>query len=258
MGDYEGYCIACGHFLTFQSTFTAAQKLAAIGLHLYDWCLKASKPILEERRVKWRGLELAEMEKMAQHFFIPPEEEGDVEDASVPAEQEFNEEEAVWAPLPDDDNADCMVKEERSEPANEPSEVLIEIDNEEPQQEFRELVLRNKTVAISVPLSWKRVVMASEAFRAANSEGLPHQFKRKLQDSTNAHRWQSYLSCFCAICGHYLAFPSTSMAAHKQAAVEIYAYEWCPRAHKSVLDESKVRRRRLQLLGRRKWRKIST
>ncbi|VDN08492.1 unnamed protein product [Thelazia callipaeda] len=213
------------------------------------------------------------------------EEEGEALEPA-PAELEIDEEEAAWAPLPDEDG-EWMLEEEHPEPAEESSAMPaspMEVDEDaEPEQGVRELVLRNRTIIIPVPATPEAVgeEMAPEAFQVGIVEGLPEQFRQELREpENNAYEVvmdgnQSSIICgfcgrrfetlkgwrihatrmhkqdgFCTACGHILTLPPTATAAQKQAAVELHISDWCPRARKSIVDERRVKRRRLELAGK--------
>ncbi|VDN00331.1 unnamed protein product [Thelazia callipaeda] len=81
------------------------------------------------------------LERLAFYEGAAEEEE---EEVLEPAFAGINEEEAAWAPLPDEDD-EWMLEEEHPEPAEEGSEMQaspMEVDEEaEPEQAMRELVL---------------------------------------------------------------------------------------------------------------------
>ncbi|VDN00143.1 unnamed protein product, partial [Thelazia callipaeda] len=195
----------------------------------------------------------------------------------------INEEEAAMAPLPEDSDNWMSSQEPASsaERSTVVAETPMEVD-EQPREEIRELVLRNRTICFPVPASRTvRSNAATKVFHAADVEILPDHFRRELvQSSQDAYRVItdgdcSYIICclcerrfntlkgwrihasrmhrkdgFCSSCGHYLVLPSTFSAPQKEAAVELHVLDWCPWARTPIINERKNKRRRLDLVGR--------
>ncbi|VDN85921.1 unnamed protein product [Brugia pahangi] len=199
-----------------------------------------------------------------------------MEEDPVPQEPEFNEEEAEWAPLPENENGDEAENwpseaewtplpgdEEEDEP--EVPGVPMEIG--EPVEAVRELVLRTRTIRIPVPAMQEAIaavppekeliVPQAEPYTVAQGEGNKNivcglccrQFKTLKGWRIHASRTHKQ-DGFCARCGHYLLLPPEFTAAQRTAAMELHALDWCPRACAAVISEWQVKRRRLDLVGR--------
>ncbi|VIO92740.1 Uncharacterized protein BM_BM17438 [Brugia malayi] len=218
-------------------------------------------------------------------------DEEEVEERPAPQEPGFNIEEAEWASLPEsDDEADWLAEAERaplpdSEGREESPEVPVagvEASGEEPEEEIREIVLRSRTIRITVPTTNATLATAiPEAFRPADLGELLEQLRRELEmpqvepytvvraeGSVNIvcgicnrqfetlKGWRIHTSRmhkqngFCARCGHYLLLPPSFTVVQKTAAMELHALDWCPRACATVMKKRQVKRRRLNLVGR--------
>ncbi|VDK84153.1 unnamed protein product [Litomosoides sigmodontis] len=55
---------------------------------------------------------------------------------------------------------------------------------------------------------------------------------------------------FCARCGHNLLLPPGFTSAQKEAALELHDLEWCSRSCAAVINERRLKRHRLDLVGR--------
>ncbi|VDM94204.1 unnamed protein product [Onchocerca ochengi] len=156
--------------------------------------------------------------------------------------------EAEWAPLPEDN-------EDNSEMPVAPVEVSS-AEVVEPAVTVRELVLRTRTINIPVPtVQSAPAVVVPEAFQPADVGNLPQQFCSKLAPPQADAYTVAYIDGiptigFCSNCGHNLLLPSSFTAAQKCAAVELHILEWCPRTRAAVMNERRVKRRRLDLVGR--------
>uniref|UniRef100_A0AAF5RY46 Zinc finger protein n=2 Tax=Wuchereria bancrofti TaxID=6293 RepID=A0AAF5RY46_WUCBA len=219
-------------------------------------------------------------------------DEEEMEEEPAPQEPEFNVEEAEWAPLPesDDDEAEWIAEAEWAplpEDSEENPEVPVapeaESGAEEPKEEIREIVLRSRTIKISVPATSRTLAAAAipETFRPADLGDLPEKLRKELKmpqaEPYTVTRgggsisivcgicdrrfetlkgWRIHASRihkqdgFCARCGHYLLLPPSFTTEQKTAAVELHALDWCPRACAVVMNERQVKRRRLNLAGR--------
>uniref|UniRef100_A8NZP1 Uncharacterized protein n=2 Tax=Brugia malayi TaxID=6279 RepID=A8NZP1_BRUMA len=112
-----------------------------------------------------------------------------MEEDPVPQEPEFNEEEAEWAPLPENENDEAenwpseaewtpLPEEEEEE---EPEVPGVPMEIEEPVEAVRELVLRTRTIRIPVPAMQEAMAAApSEKFEPADLKDLPEQLRREL------------------------------------------------------------------------------
>uniref|UniRef100_A0A8R1XPE2 C2H2-type domain-containing protein n=2 Tax=Onchocerca volvulus TaxID=6282 RepID=A0A8R1XPE2_ONCVO len=182
--------------------------------------------------------------------------------------------EAEWAPLPEDNEDDSEMP---VAPVEESSAEVVE-----PAVTVRELVLRSRTISIPVPVVQPAPAAAvPEDFQPADVGNLPRQFRRKLappqadaytvaciegiptivcgicgRQFETIKGWRIHSSRmhkqdgFCSNCGHNLLLPSSFTAAQKCAAVELHVLEWCPRTRAAVMNERRVKRRRLDLVGR--------
>uniref|UniRef100_A0AAF5PS71 C2H2-type domain-containing protein n=1 Tax=Wuchereria bancrofti TaxID=6293 RepID=A0AAF5PS71_WUCBA len=207
----------------------------------------------------------------------PTFDEDEAESAPLPENDDEAENwpyEAEWAPLPEEDNE------------NEGPEISVasmEMSGiEERVESVRELVLRTRTIEIPI-LTTQQVLAAAtpEQFRPADLGDLPVQLRRELQvpqavpytvlqeegiisivcgicnrQFETLKGWRIHASRmhkqdgFCARCGHNLLLPPGFTAAQRKAAVELHALDWCPRACAAVMSERRVKRRRLDLVGR--------
>lgn len=59
-----------------------------------------------------------------------------------------------------------------------------------------------------------------------------------------------HISGFCVRCGHNVLLPPDYTAAQKVAALELHNLDWCPRSRAAVIEERRVKRRRLDLVRR--------
>ncbi|VDN88199.1 unnamed protein product [Brugia pahangi] len=189
-----------------------------------------------------------------------------MEEDPVPQEPEFNEEEAEWAPLPENENGDEAENwpseaewtplPEDEEEEEEPEVPGVPMEIEEPVEAVRELVLRTRTIRIPVPAMQEAMAAAPpEKFEPADLKDLPEQLRRELivpqaEPYTVAQGEGNKNIGFCARCGHYLLLPPEFTAAQRTAAMELHALDWCPRACAAVISERQVKRRRLDLVGR--------
>ncbi|KAL3984681.1 hypothetical protein ACH3XW_35540 [Acanthocheilonema viteae] len=213
----------------------------------------------------------------------------ELDEEPMSRESEFDEEQAEWAPLPEDEaenwpsGAEGASLPDDEDEELETSEAPMETSgDEEPEEAFRELVLRSRTITIPVPATQGRLVAASpEDFRPADLGDLPEQLRNELQvpraepytvvrgEESNdivcgicnrqfgtIKGWRIHASRmhkqdgFCTRCGHYLLLPPQYTAAQKIAALELHNLDWCPRSSAAVMNERQVKRRRLHLVGR--------
>ncbi|VDM97821.1 unnamed protein product, partial [Onchocerca ochengi] len=196
--------------------------------------------------------------------------------------------EAEWTPLPEDNwptEAEWAPVPEDSEHGSEIPVASVEESGAEvvePAETVRELVLRTRTIKIPVPVTQLAPAVAvPETFQPADVGSLPSRFRRKLAPpQADAYTvvqiegvptivcgicgrqfgtikgWRIHSSRmhkqdgFCSNCGHSLLLPSSFTDAQKRAAVELHALDWCPRARAAVMNERRVKRRRLDLVGR--------
>ncbi|VIP00196.1 Uncharacterized protein BM_BM17164 [Brugia malayi] len=114
-----------------------------------------------------------------------------MEEDPVPQEPEFNEEEAEWAPLPENENGDEAENwpseaewtplPEEEEEEEEPEVPGVPMEIEEPVGAVRELVLRTRTIRIPVPAMQEAMAAAPpEKFEPADLKNLPEQLRREL------------------------------------------------------------------------------
>ncbi|VBB35390.1 unnamed protein product, partial [Acanthocheilonema viteae] len=113
----------------------------------------------------------------------------ELDEEPMSRESEFDEEEAEWAPLPEEEaenwpnGAEWASLPDDEDEELETSEAPMETSgDEEPEEAFRELVLRSRTITIPVPATQGRLVAASpEDFRPADLGDLPEQLRNELQ-----------------------------------------------------------------------------
>ncbi|KAK6107417.1 hypothetical protein QQG55_28095 [Brugia pahangi] len=188
-----------------------------------------------------------------------------MEEDPVPQEPEFNEEEAEWAPLPENEN---------DEAENWPSEAewtpLPEDEEEEEEPEVpgdrgtgrsstrtRPANEDDQNPDLPEQLRRELIVPQAEPYTVAQGEGNKNivcglccrQFETLKGWRIHASRTHKQ-DGFCARCGHYLLLPPEFTAAQRTAAMELHALDWCPRACAAVISERQVKRRRLDLVGR--------
>uniref|UniRef100_A0A8R1XR69 C2H2-type domain-containing protein n=1 Tax=Onchocerca volvulus TaxID=6282 RepID=A0A8R1XR69_ONCVO len=204
----------------------------------------------------------------------PEIDEDEAERAPLPVCEEDWPAEAEWAPLPEDDEDISKM----------PVAPMVESGAEvmEPAVTVRELVLRTRTISIPVPdVQTAPAAAVPEAFQPADVGNLPREFREKLappqadaytvvciegiptivcgicdRQFETIKGWRIHTSRmhkqdgFCCSCGHNLLLPSSFTAAQRCAAVELHVLEWCPRTRAAVMNERRVKRRRLDLVGR--------
>ncbi|VDN07541.1 unnamed protein product [Thelazia callipaeda] len=137
-------------------------------------------------------VEIMEQELLERFAFceVATEEEEDEALKSAFAELTINEEEAGWAPLPDEDG-EWMLEEKHPELVEEnsamPTSSMKVDENAEPEQSVLELVRRTRTIMISVSATSEAVgeEMAPEAFRVGTVGGLQERFRQKLREPEN-------------------------------------------------------------------------
>ncbi|KAL4001713.1 hypothetical protein ACH3XW_0405 [Acanthocheilonema viteae] len=234
-----------------------------------------------QTRLEEAGRRIAELEgRNAQEMDEEPasqEPEWDEEAEWAPLPESRDEAQswpsgAEWAPLP---------QEEEEEPEM-PAAPMEMSGSSEPEVSVREIVLRSRTITVPVPATESTLAVATpEDFHPADLGDLPEQFRRELQvpqtipytvvraegrstivcgicgrQFETVKGWRIHTSRmhkqdgFCARCGHYLLLPPEFTAAQKVAALELHNLEWCPRSSAAVINERRVKRRRLDLVGR--------
>ncbi|KAK6107675.1 hypothetical protein QQG55_29140 [Brugia pahangi] len=141
-----------------------------------------------------------------------------MEEDPVPQEPEFNEEEAEWAPLPENETGDeaenwpleaewtPLPEDEEEEEPEVPGVPMETSDITEPVEAVRELVLRTRTIRIPVPATQEILAAAQpEEFHPADLEDLPEQLRMELEvpqvEPYTIAQGERNRNIVCGLCG---------------------------------------------------------